>query len=234
MLAFVSLRDDGERSFMFYRHPSADMLMTPADVATNIIDTARIFHFGSISMINSPAREATLAAADHARTHDTLISYDPNLRMALWQDAESARIGMRRGLDYAHLLKVSDDELDFMLNEDESLRDLWQQYEQMQLIILTRGKHGAILYSRNGAEVSHDGYAVDAVDTTGAGDAFVAGMLVNILKQLNAGDTLQTLDYSTLLDFACATGALTTTGRGAIPSLPTREAAQDFIAAQNN
>ncbi len=229
MLAFVSLRDDGERSFMFYRHPSADMLMTPEDIATDVIDAARIFHFGSITMISSPAREATLAAADHAKHNDTLISYDPNLRMALWPDAEAARSGMRRGFEYAHILKVSDDELHFVLNEDESLDDLWQQYDQMQLIVLTRGKAGATVYTRQGAEVSHSGYAVQSVDTTGAGDAFVAGMLVNLLHQMGDSNTLQNVDYEVLLRFANATGALTTTGRGAIPSLPTHEAARQFI-----
>jgi fructokinase len=229
MLAFVSLRDDGERSFMFYRHPSADMLMTPEDIATGVIDAARIFHFGSITMITSPSREATLAAADHAQHNKTLISYDPNLRMALWPDAESARIGMRRGFEYAHILKVSDDELDFVLNDDESIRDLWQQYEQMQLIVLTRGKNGATVYTRQGAEVSHGGYDVQSVDTTGAGDAFVAGMLVNLLHQMGDSNDMQDVDYKTLLRFANASGALTITGRGAIPSLPTHEAVQQFI-----
>ena len=229
MLAFVSLQTSGERSFMFYRHPSADMLMTPADITTEVIDAAQIFHFGSITMISSPAKEATLAAAQHAQNSGKIISYDPNLRLALWPDAEAARAGMRLGLEYAHIIKVSNEEVDTILNPGESLQDWWEQFEQLQVIFLTRGQGGAIAYRRNGDETSHPGYTVNTVDTTGAGDSFVAGMLVSLLEQIQAGSSFEQIQYGQVLRFANAAGALATSGRGAIPSLPTREIVTKFL-----
>ena len=114
MLAFVSLRADGERSFSFYRNPSADMLMRPEDVAYDVIDRATIFHYGSITLIDEPCRSAQLAALRHARAQGLLISYDPNLRMSLWRSAEDAKVGILEGLEFATILKVSEEELDFL------------------------------------------------------------------------------------------------------------------------
>lgn len=229
MLAFVSLGADGERSFMFYRHPSADMLMRPADVDTRVIDAARVFHFGSITLIDEPAKHATLHAAKHARQHNTFISYDPNLRLALWPDARTARNGMLEGFQYAHLVKISEDELDF-LTEGGTIADLW--HDTTQMIVVTRGAKGATLYTRNG-DYSHHGYKVTPVDTTGAGDAFVAGLLVSILDQQDAHNG-ETPYIEEILRFANATGAITTQAKGAIPALPTREQVTAFIQSQRH
>jgi fructokinase len=217
MLAFVSLRSDGERSFMFYRHPSADMLMRPEDVARNIIEQARIFHFGSITMISEPARSATLSAAEYATEQKKLISYDPNLRLALWPDADAARSGMSAGFKYAHIVKISREELEF-LTGSQNLDELWQ--DQTQMIIVTDGANGATIHTRGGS-YAHSGYQVKAVDTTGAGDAFVAGALVSLLEQYDEhGGHAPYLEN--VVRFANAVGALATTQRGAIPAMPTR------------
>src|SRR5690606_23488157 len=124
-LAFVSLAEGGERSFVFYRHPSADMLMTPEDINLSVIDRAKIFHFGSITLIGEPSRSATLAAVEYARSKNLRISYDPNLRLALWPDADAAREGMRSGLKYAHVVKVSDEEVEF-LTGGHDVSNLWR------------------------------------------------------------------------------------------------------------
>ncbi|MGC8781714.1 MAG: PfkB family carbohydrate kinase, partial [Anaerolineae bacterium] len=113
-LAFVSLRADGERSFMFYRHPSADMLWRPADVDAAYAASTRIFHYGSISLIGEPSRSATLTALGHARAAGALISCDPNLRIHLWPSAAAARAGILDGLGHADLVKVSREELAFL------------------------------------------------------------------------------------------------------------------------
>lgn len=139
MLAFVSLREDGERSFMFYRHPSADMMMTPDDVARDVIEASDLFHFGSITMISSPAKEATLAAVDYAKNAGKLISYDPNLRLALWESVDAAREGMRLGLAYAHIIKISEEEVDVVLETGETIEDLFVTFPQMKLVLLTHG-----------------------------------------------------------------------------------------------
>lgn len=223
-LAFVSLADAGERSFSFYRKPSADMLMTPDDVALDIIDNAKIFHYGSITMIDDPVKSATLKAAAYARDKGLVVSYDPNLRLPLWPDAEAARIGMIAGLDYANILKISDEELEFMTGGHD-VRPLWR--DTMQLIVITHGERGATAHLRDGQAITQPAFAVEPVDTTGAGDGFVAGVLVSILE--HPDDYLQKLE--SILRFANAVGALTTTAKGAIPTLPTREKVDEFITS---
>lgn len=231
MLAFVSLAANGERSFMFYRHPSADMLMRPEDVNKAVLDASDLFHFGSITLISSPAKEATLAAADYAKQQGKLISYDPNLRLALWGGAENAHKGMRVGFDYAHIVKISDEEIDVVLEKGEQISDLWGKYPQLELVLFTRGRHGCIVYTRSGAAHEHQGYHVDTIDTTGAGDTFMAAMLVGILEQLQGSRDFGKLQFEHLLKFANASGALATTGRGAIPSLPNRTQVDAFLRA---
>lgn len=221
-LAFVALGPGGERSFSFYRNPSADMLMRPEDVALDVIGRQRIFHFGSVTMIGEPSRSATLAAADHARAHDLIISYDPNLRMALWPSAQAARDGMLIGFDYAHVVKVSEEELEFLTGGTDA-RALWRP--QTELLAVTRGADGATLYTANQV-VDMQGFAVEAIDTTGAGDGFMAGMLSGVLE---LGDDM----HDRLVEiarYACAVGALTTTVKGAIPALPTRARVLEFLS----
>jgi fructokinase len=222
-LAFVSLTAEGERSFVFYRHPSADMLMTADDVALDSIDGRRIFHFGSITMIHEPSRSATLMAAQYAHSQGLMISYDPNLRLSLWPDADSARRGMLTGLNYAHVVKVSDEEVEFLTGGPD-IEPLWR--EQMQIVIVTHGAGGATVHTRKQAH-RLSGFRVPTVDTTGAGDAFVAGVLTGILEHW--GDHMAHIDA--IVRFANAVGALATTQRGAIPSLPSRAAVDAFLNA---
>ncbi len=222
-LAFVSNTADGDRSFMFYRHPSADMLMTPADVDSTVIDAYDVFHYGSITMINEPAKSALLLALDRAVSQARFISYDPNLRLPLWKSAAAARAGMLSGLEYANLLKISDEELLFLTGADD-VAPLWR--ERMELICVTNGPAGAVIHLRDGSTVKHGGYAVQARDTTGAGDAFVAAMLIGILEHRD--DYVEYLPE--ILDFANAVGALTCLQEGAIPSLPTMAEARAFLA----
>jgi len=218
-LAFVSLTYEGERSFVFYRNPSADMLMKPEDVALEVIEDKRLFHFGSISLISEPSRSATLMAAQYAISKGLLISYDPNLRLSLWPDASTAKNGMLTGLNYANLVKISDEELDFLT--EGSVEALWQ--EGLQLIVVTHGADGSTVYTRK-EQFHYDGYEVDTLDTTGAGDAFVGALLVGILERPNT----YLSQMKDILCFANAAGALATTQRGAIPSLPTRAQVDAF------
>ncbi|MEO1289059.1 MAG: PfkB family carbohydrate kinase [Chloroflexota bacterium] len=229
MLAFVSLAQGGERSFNFYRHPSADMLLTSDDIALDVIDSADLFHFGSITLITNPARDATLHAANYAREQGKLVSYDPNLRLALWDDDDAARKGMRLGLEYANIVKISDEEAYLVLEDGEDVKDLFDKFKQIELIMLTRGENGCTVYLRDGSEYSHKGYKVTSVDTTGAGDSFMAGIIVGVLEGLDDNRDFSTIDFESVLKLANASGALATTGRGAIPSLPTRAEVDAFI-----
>lgn len=219
-LAFVSNRADGERSFMFYRHPSADMLMAPQDVNYDLLDSAEAFHFGSISLISEPSRAATLAAAAYVLEKGALISYDPNLRRALWESDEAAREGMMLGFDYASIVKISDEELDFLTGGD--IYALWREYTR--LIVVTMGKDGARAYVRNGSFLLVDGRGVQSVDTTGAGDSFTAALLYKLLTAVDRDGLLEEATrLGDVLHFANTVGALTTTKRGAIPALPSHE-----------
>ena len=220
-LAFVSLKADGERDFMFYRNPSADMLYTPADVDQHAvaIKAAKCFHYGSISLIGEPSRSAALRAIELASAAGALISYDPNLRLPLWPSAEAARAGMLSAWHYAHVVKVSEEELEFLTglsDIDAAVKKLW--HTNLRALFITRGKDGCYYYtSQFHGEVG--GFSVTAVDTTGAGDGFVAGILKGLLEQPRGFDDETTLRK--LCSYANAVGAITTTKRGAIPALPT-------------
>ena len=226
-LAFVSLHADGEREFLFYRSPSADMLMAPEDVDEAAIRAARAFHFGSISLIAEPARTGTLHAVALARRHNKIITYDPNLRLALWPHADAAREGMRLGLAEAEIVKISDEELTFLTGNPDPVaaaRSLW--HPRLKLVAITLGSAGCYwLTSEEQGQVP--GFSVKAVDATGAGDAFMAGLIGGLLAEDEILTDRRHLD--TICRFANAAGALTTTGRGAIPSLPTRDAVEALL-----
>jgi len=222
-LAFVELSDSADRSFIFYRKPSADMLMRPEDVALNLIDGQRVFHFGSITLIAELSKRATLTAVEYAQNQGLMIAYDPNLRLKLWPNRDAAQAGMMTGLDYAHIVKVSAEELVFLTGGNDAMA-LFRP--QTRVLAVTHGAEGAALYTRNQI-VEAPGFAVDAVDTTGAGDAFMAALISGVLE---AGDELED-QLVEIGRFACAAGAITTTSKGAIPALPTRQQVYDFLSA---
>lgn len=226
-LAFVSLKADGERDFMFYRHPSADMRYRPEQVNATAIRQARIFHHGSISLIEEPARAATLHALQIAQEAGVLVSYDPNLRLPLWPSKAAAREGILSVWQQANLIKVSEEELAFLTSEQDLLRGAEKLFHpRLQLLLVTCGSEGCCYFTPafNGKVES---FHVNAVDTTGAGDGFTAGMLSCFVHEPNL------LKEEHLLRAACrfanAVGALTTTQRGAIPALPALQTVQDFL-----
>jgi fructokinase len=229
-LAFVSLRTDGEREFMFYRHPSADMLYTPAEVDSAYIRRAKIFHFGSISLISEPSRSATLAAIQAARAARLTISYDPNLRLNLWPGAEAARDGMLLGWPLAQVIKLSEEELEFLSGTDDmqtGVHRLW--HPDLRLLVITQGKAGCTYFTpRFNKHIPS--FLVETVDTTGAGDAFVAGLLKGLLEHPQADENGIQLDA--ICRYANAVGALTTCERGAIPALPTHASVLAFLNRQ--
>jgi sugar/nucleoside kinase (ribokinase family) len=233
-LAFVSLAAGGERSFVFYRNPGADTLLEPSEIDAAYFSGAAVFHFGSLSLTHEPARAATLRALDLAEKTAILISYDPNLREALWPNLETARETMLSVLPRAHLLKISEEEALFLTRAPDPVEGARRLLAMgPRLVLLTKGPGGCALL-RQGLDPIHlDGFSVRSVDTTGAGDAFVAAVLAQLIdartgaRDLGAvgGDALRRIGL-----FANAAGALTTTQKGAIPALPTREAVARFLA----
>ncbi|CAL0317688.1 unnamed protein product [Lupinus luteus] len=223
-LAFVTLRGDGEREFMFYRNPSADMLLQEDELDLDLIRKAKIFHYGSISLITEPCRSAHIAAAKAAKDAGVVLSYDPNLRLPLWPSADSAREGILSIWEIADIIKISEEEISFLTKgedpyDDAVVRKLF--HPNLKLLLVTEGADGCRYYTKdfNGRV---KGLKVDAVDTTGAGDAFVAGILSQLAEDLSLIQNEEKLRDS--LKFANVCGALTVTERGAIPALPTKEA----------
>ncbi|KAK8928387.1 putative fructokinase-2 [Platanthera zijinensis] len=222
-LAFVTLRSDGEREFMFYRNPSADMLLEERELDFDLIRKAKIFHYGSISLIAEPCMSAHLAAAKAAKDAGVLLSYDPNLRLPLWPSAESARNGILSIWDAADIIKISEEEISFLTGgenpyDDNVVHKLF--HPNLKLLLVTEGPNGCRYYTKEfSGRVA--GLKVEPVDTTGAGDAFVAGILSQLAIDASLFEDEKRLREA--LRFANACGALTVTGRGAIPALPTRE-----------
>ncbi|CAJ1977120.1 unnamed protein product [Sphenostylis stenocarpa] len=228
-LAFVTLRADGEREFLFFRHPSADMLLQASELHTDIIKKAKIFHFGSISLIHEPCKSAHLAAMKIAKDSGCILSYDPNLRLALWPSAEAARDGIKSVWDQADVIKISEDEITFLTGGDDPYDDnvvLNKLFHpNLKLLIVTEGSEGCRYYTKE-FRGRVEGVKVKAVDTTGAGDAFVSGIIYSLACDESLLQNEERLRKA--LHFANVCGAITVTERGAIPALPTKEAVLKF------
>lgn len=233
-LAFVSLTSEGVPEFMFYRNPSADMLLSPGELDRDFIRSARAFHYGSITLIGEPSKSATEAAIRCAVEGRLLISYDPNLRKPLWPGLEQAKEQMLAAMVYPHVVKVSEEELAFLSGtsdlSDGSSR-LMSAYPNIRLLAVTLGSEGCY-YRTAKAENRLQAFSVQVVDTTGAGDGFVAGMLSQLLDAVASPDEISDLDEARLREvfrFANAVAALTTTKPGAISALPSLQAVQELI-----
>lgn len=230
-LAFVTLRSDGEREFMFYRNPSADMLLLESELDLSLITKAKIFHYGSISLITEPCKSAHIAAAKAAKDAGVILSYDPNLRLPLWPSADKAREGILSIWETADIIKISEEEISFLTQGEDPYDDAVVHkllHPNLKLLLVTEGPDGCRYYTKDFSG-RVQGLKVDAVDTTGAGDAFVAGILSRLSTDLSL---LQKEDQlRDALRFANACGALTVMERGAIPALPTKEAVLNAIHA---
>lgn len=224
-LAFVTLRDDGEREFMFYRHPSADMLLTEAELDKDLIRKASIFHYGSISLIHEPCRSTQIAAMQVARKADCILSFDPNLRLPLWPSEEAAREGIMSMWDQADIIKINEDEITFLTKGDDCYDDkvvLEKLFlPNIKLLLVTEGANGCRYYTKE-FHGKVKGVRVKAVDTTGAGDSFVSGFLNSFASNPNLYKDEKKLREA--IFFANGCGAITVTEKGAIPALPTKAA----------
>ncbi|GAV76674.1 PfkB domain-containing protein [Cephalotus follicularis] len=229
-LTFVTLRADGEREFMFFRNPSADMLLCEAELDRDLIKKASIFHYGSISLIDEPCRSAHLAAMDIAKKSGCILSYDPNLRLPLWPSADAAREGIMSIWNQADIIKISEEEIAFLTGGEDPYDDnvvlKKLLHPNLKLLLVTEGSEGCRYYTQqfNGRVA---GIKVQAVDTTGAGDAFMGGILNSLAANLNLYKDEKKLKEALL--FANGCGAITVKERGAIPALPTKEAVQQIL-----
>ncbi|KAJ6734239.1 HEXOKINASE FAMILY MEMBER [Salix purpurea] len=193
-----------------------------------LIRSAKVFHYGSISLIVEPCRSAHLQAMKVAKDAGALLSYDPNLRLPLWPSEEEAREQIMSIWDEADVVKVSDNELEFLTGsdkiDDETAMLLWRP--NFKLLLVTLGEKGCNYYTKN-FHGSVEAFHVDTVDTTGAGDSFVGALLCKIVDDQSVLEDEPRLRE--ILRFANACGAITTTKKGAIPALPTTADALELV-----
>ena len=227
-LALVHTMADGDRDFSFYRNPGADMMLTEAEVDTELIQQAKIFHFGTLSMTHEGVENATKKAIAVAKKAGALLSFDPNLRPPLWDTMEHAKEAMEYGCSVCDILKISDNEIQFLSGKedyDEGITYLLEKY-QIPLILLTLGKDGSRAYYE-GKRVEVKGFSCNAIETTGAGDTFCGCVLNYVLDHGMNGLTEENLKE--MLAFANGAAALVTTKKGALKVMPELEEVEAMI-----
>ncbi len=218
-LAFVTLSDVGERNFSFSRKFSADIMLDKNEVDTKILDEAKIFHFGSLSLTDEKCREATIFALEYLKDKETIISFDPNYRNLLWESEEKASEAIKSVLKYVDLLKISDEECYLVSGEkDPILATKSLSNSGIKLICVTLGADGALI-SNNGSIEKIEGFkASSVVDTTGAGDSFWGSFLYKIIDSKKELDEIS--EYQDFVRFSNATASLCVEKRGAIKAMP--------------
>ena len=220
-LAFVSLDASGNRDFSFARKPGADTCLTPEEVDEELIADAKVFHFGTLSLTDEPAAGATRHAIELAKRHGALISLDPNLRKPLWKREEDAREAIEWSLHQADIVKISDEEIDWLwgLSPEEGAEKLLQEYG-VSLVYATLGPKGC--YATNGANrvTVQSPTGIHVVDTTGAGDIFGGSAMSQFIRCGKAPADLTETELRRIVRFACTAASLSTQTHGGITSVP--------------
>lgn len=222
-LAFVSLSENGERSFSFARKPGADTRLEENEVNYDIIKSSKVLHVGSLSLTDSPSREATLAALDFAKENNITVSYDPNYRAMLWKNEETAKKGMRSVLPYVDIIKISDEETG-LLTDEKDVKGAAKRLLGLGIkcVIVTKGSEGAYILSQKG-EAEIKSKKVTVADTTGAGDSFMGGFLYKLTDANITPDELSDTELRKFGDFASSVAGFCVSKRGAINAMPSLE-----------
>lgn len=227
-LAFVATRGDGRKEILFYRNPGADIRLRQDELSGEYIESARVFHYGSVSLSHSPSREATLCAIETAKAAGAMMSYDPNLRLSLWDSAEECSDWIWKVMPSADVAKLAEEEWEFITGAtgfEEGSRRLLDT--GVALVIMTSGEKGC-RFTTGRVSGELPAHAVSVVDPLGAGDGFVAGMISQLMR-VSALSELDELTIRNALQYASAVGALTTQKVGVIPALPTAEEVARFL-----
>lgn len=232
-LAFVETFPDGDRDFSFYRNPGADMMLRKEDVHADLIRSAKLFHFGTLSMTHEGVREATKYAIQTAKESGAVISFDPNLRPPLWKTLEDAKVQVAYGLSQCDVLKISDNEIQWFTGEedfDAGINKLRSEYD-IPLILLSMGRDGSRAYYKD-LRVEGKPFLQDTtIETTGAGDTFGACCLHFVLQY--GLDDLDEEKLTEMLTFANAAASIITTRKGALRVMPEMEEVEAFLKQQD-
>ena len=219
-LAFVTLDATGNREFSFARKPGADTCLRTDEVDLALIDGAKVFHFGTLSLTDEPARAATQKAVAYAKEKGRLISFDPNLRKPLWPSETAAKEQIEWGLRQADVVKISDEEIDFLWHicPEDGAQKLLGEYG-VSLVYATLGSKGCHFANRNGCGKTDPPSGIHVVDTTGAGDIFGGAAMSRLLKLGKAPDALTVDEMAAITRFACCAASLSTQSHGGITSV---------------
>ena len=230
-LAFVHTAEDGDRSFSFYRNPGADMMLKWDEVKPEILDHTRIFHFGTLSMTDEGIEAVTKKAVQKAKEMGAIISFDPNLRPPLWSNLEDAKSRMWYGISQCDILKISDDEIEFLTGTDDIDKGvrIIMEHSHPSLICATMGKHGSKAYYNGKTVFGEPFLREDTIETTGAGDTFMACVINFVLE--NGIDSLTDKDLQDMLEFANAASSIITTRKGALKVMPKKNEIIEVIEA---
>ncbi len=230
-LAFVSLAADGNRDFKFYRKNSADLRYNVEDIPTDVLDDCGMIHFCSVDLVESPMKQAHKKLIDMAIAQNVKVSFDPNLRFSLWDDLDQLKETVNEFLDYADIIKISDEELEFITGYTD-IKDAVPGLlsKRAKYVVYTKGKDGAEVYTKDGV-VEASGYTVDVRDTTGAGDSFIGAFLYCLLRdEVEDLNSVSKEILHSYLDFANAYAANTTTKEGALAAMADAQEVEAWMA----
>ena len=228
-LAFVQINKDGEREFSFARKPGADTCLRLEEMDQNVLRSCKIFHIGSLSLTDEPAKSATIAAVRSAKAAGSLISYDPNYRASLWDSQENAVKTMAGMIKYADLLKVSDEESVLLTGEHDDKKAAEILLGMGPAVVaVTRGGDGVTLAWNDQIE-QIAGLKATAVDTTGAGDSFWGGFLSRYLQEKKEIQSMSWEEWKACAVYGNATASLCVQRRGGIPAIPKKNEVEDLV-----
>ena len=220
-LAFVTFDEHGDREFSFSRKPGADTCLTFEELDLSLIDEAKVFHFGTLSLTDEPARSATQKAVAYAKSRGKLITYDPNLRKPLWKDLEEAKAQLLWGLKQADVVKISDEEVEFLfgLGVEAGAKHILDAYG-VKLVFVTCGADGCFFKNAKAQGHVPSLNGIKVIDTTGAGDIFGGSAVWKLLQLDKAPEALNEAELREIVTFACTGAGLSTTRPGGISSVP--------------
>ena len=228
-LALVHTFEDGDRDFSFYRNPGADMMLTEDEIPEELIENSKLFHFGTLSMTHEGVRAATKKAIRLAEEAGALISFDPNLRPPLWNSLDDAREQVLYGLGHCQILKISDNEIQWLTGKDdytEGVQWILERYE-IPLILVSMGKEGSRAYYKGMIVETAPFLQENTIETTGAGDTFCACVLHYVCE--HGLSDLTEDDLKEMLVFANAAASLITTRKGALRVMPKRQEIEQLV-----
>ena len=233
-LAFVTLDETGNREFAFARKPGADTQLAFEEIDLSLIDEAKVFHFGTLSLTDEPARSATYKAVAYAKEKGKLVTYDPNLRKPLWHDLVEAKKQLLWGLGQADVVKISDEEVEFLfgLGVEEGAKHILENYG-VKLVFVTCGAAGCFFKNAQAEGHVPSLQGIKVVDTTGAGDIFGGSAVWKLLQLQKEPEYLSAEELVDTVRFACTVAGLSTTKAGGISSVPEHDCVRNVLCASS-